>query len=350
MNVPANLASAAASCATRPPREVPRRIALVGWALLAALLLALPLVVTVPYFLHLTVLALIWVIVAQGQNLIQGYTGYVSIAAGGFMGVGAYAAALLSVKLNCSPWLSLVLAPLITAALAVAVGYPSLRVKGHYFAIVTLAYNMVIFIVLLNYTSLTGGEAGIARIPRPEPVSTPWGEIDFDGRSAFYYVVLMLATATCVIAAMLVHSRVGQALIAIRQNEALAEAVGISSWRYKLLSFVGSATLAGLGGALYATYIKFINPAPFSVESSMNAVLAVILGGSGTLAGPVVGAFAVIFLPEYLRVADTFRMIVYGLVLVLATIFMPRGVVGLVGRWHIGKQRSDSPVRLQADQ
>jgi branched-chain amino acid transport system permease protein len=313
-----------------PARRVrPGTTALVA---LAVMLLALPALVTVPYFLHLTILALIWMIIAQGQNLIQGYTGYVSIAAGGFMGVGAYCVALLSVKLGWSPWVCLAVAPLLTAALALVVGYPSLRVKGHYFAIVTLAYNMVIFIVLMNFTSLTGGEAGIARIPRPPALQTPWGAIDFDTRTGYYYLVLGMTALATLAAVLLVRSRVGQAMTAIRQNETLAEAVGISAWRYKLFSFVASAGFAGLGGALYASYMKFINPAPFSVESSMNAVLAVILGGSGTLAGPVIGAVAVIFLPEYLRIADTYRLIAYGLVLVLATIFMPRGVVELAQR------------------
>ena len=130
-------------------------------------LLTLPNMVTVPYYLHLTVLALIWVIVAQGQNLIQGYTGYVSIAQGGFMGIRAYGSALLSVKLGLSVWLTLALAPIITGFFAIIVGYPSLRVKGHYFAIVTLAFNMVIYIVLFNFRSLTGGEAGFTDIPRP---------------------------------------------------------------------------------------------------------------------------------------------------------------------------------------
>ena len=304
----------------------------IALCVLAVLLLALPAVVTVPYFLHLVILALIWVIVSQGQNLIQGYTGYVSIAAGGFMGIGAYSMALLSVKLGWSPWLSLMLAPLITAALAVVVGYPSLRVKGHYFAIVTLAYNMVIFIVLLNFTSLTNGEAGIPRIPRPSGFSTPFGELDLGSRSGYYYLVLLLAMATTAIAALVVGSRVGRAMLAIRQNEPLADAVGIATSRYKLFSFVISSAFAGLGGALYASYMAFINPAPFAVDNSLNAVLAVILGGSGTLAGPVVGAFAVVFLPEYLRVAESYRLIAYGLVLVLATIFMPRGIVPLVGR------------------
>ncbi len=313
-----------------PARRV--RPGLIVLAALAVLMLALPALVTVPYFLHLTVLALIWVVVAQGQNLIQGYTGYVSIAAGGFMGVGAYCTALLSVKLGWSPWLCLAVAPLLTAALALVVGYPSLRVKGHYFAIVTLAYNMVIFIVLMNFTSLTGGEGGISRIPRPPVIETPWGTIDFDSRTGYYYLVLGVTALATLAAVLLVRSRVGQAMVAIRQNEALAEAVGISSWRYKLFSFVTSAGFAGLGGGLYASYMKFINPAPFSVESSMNAVLAVILGGSGTLSGPIVGAVAVIFLPEYLRVADTYRLIAYGLGRVLATIFRPRGTVELVGR------------------
>lgn len=299
---------------------------------LALALLALPALVTVPYFLHLVILALIWVIVSQGQNLIQGYTGYVSIAAGGFMGIGAYSMALLSLKLGWSPWLSLLLAPAVTAVLAVAVGYPSLRVKGHYFAIITLAYNMVIFIVLLNFTSLTNGEAGIPRIPRPPNIETPWGLIDLGTRAGFYYVVLLLAFLTTLVAALVVGSRVGRAMLAIRQNEVLADAVGISTSRYKLFSFVISASFAGLGGALYASYMAFINPAPFSVDNSLNAVLAVILGGSGTLAGPVVGAIVVVFLPEYLRVAENYRLIAYGLMLVLATIFMPRGIVPLVAR------------------
>ncbi len=308
------------------------KLATLGLAALFALLLVLPALVSVPYFLHLTILALIWVIVAQGQNLIQGYTGYVSIAAGGFMGVGAYCAALLSTKLGWSPWTSMLVAPLVTAAIALAVGYPSLRVKGHYFAIVTLAYNMVIFIVFLNFTSLTGGEAGIPKIPRPQNLPLPWGELDFGTRAGYYYLVLTATLLSTVVCALVVKSRVGRAMVAIRQNEPLADAVGIAAWRYKLFSFVISASLAGLGGALYAPYMGFINPAPFSIEHSMNAVLAVILGGSGTLAGPVVGAFAVVFLPEYLRIADTYRLIAYGLVLVLATIFMPRGVVPILGR------------------
>jgi branched-chain amino acid transport system permease protein len=301
-----------------------------AWGVLLLVALALPLVIKVPYFLHLIILALIWVVLAQGQNLIQGFTGYVSIAQAGFMGIGAYASTLLSVKLGWPVWLTMSIAPVITAVLAVLAGYPSLRVKGHYFAIVTLAYNMVIFIVLMTWSSLTGGEAGISNVPRPPDIRVGGLVWHLGDRVGYYYLVLAAAVLASAVCALVLHSRVGRVLLAIRQNESLIEAVGVQTWRYKLFAFVASASLAGLAGALYAHFIGFLNPDAFGVDHSLNAILAVILGGSGTLAGPAVGAFAVVFLPEYLRVADNYRLVIYGFVLVMATIFMPRGLVPLL--------------------
>ncbi|MHA6345617.1 branched-chain amino acid ABC transporter permease [Roseivivax sp. CAU 1761] len=300
------------------------------FAPLAALVLfiALPQLIAVKYYLHLAILALVWVIVAQGQNLIQGYTGYVSIVQAGFMGIGAYSSALMGQHLGLPVSVTIMLAPLVTAGFALVTGYPSLRVKGHYFAIVTLAFNMVIFIVLLNFTALTQGEAGITGIPKPG-----FGRgalIDFHDREVYYYFVLAVAVAVTLLAALIVRSRIGQILVAIRQNEDLVGSIGIAVWKYKLFAFVASAMFAGLAGALYAHYQSFINPEIFGVAQSLDAILAVILGGSGTLTGPVIGAFIVVFLPEYLRFADSFRLILYGLILILATIFMPRGIVGLL--------------------
>ncbi|MDO6669387.1 branched-chain amino acid ABC transporter permease [Paracoccus sp. 1_MG-2023] len=291
------------------------------------LFVALPQLITVKYYLHLSILALIWVIMAQGQNLIQGYTGYVSIVQAGFMGIGAYSSALMSTNLGLPVSATIILAPLVTALFALVAGYPSLRVKGHYFAIVTLAFNMVIFIVLLNLTDLTNGEAGLSGIPKPG--NGRGATIDFYDRQVYYYFVLTIAVVMTALAAVIVRSRVGQILLAIRQNEDLVASVGVAAWRYKLFAFVVSAMFAGLAGALYAHYQSFINPEIFSVAQSLDAILAVIIGGSGTLTGPVIGAFFVVFLPEYLRFADSFRLILYGLILVLATIFMPRGIVGL---------------------
>ncbi|MFA7438706.1 branched-chain amino acid ABC transporter permease [Castellaniella sp.] len=301
----------------------------VFYAAVLALLCALPLFITVKYYVHLSILALVWVIMAQGQNLIQGYTGYVSIVSAGFMGIGAYSTALMGMHFDLPVWLTIVLAPFITAVFALAAGYPSLRVKGHYFAIVTLAFNMVIFIVLMNFTDLTNGEAGLTGIPKPGSGSGPF---DFRNRIAYYYFVLLVAVLMVIVAARIVRSRVGQILIAIRQNEDLVSAVGIPTWKYKLFSFIVSAMFAGLAGALYAHYQSFINPEIFGVAQSLDAILAVIVGGSGTIAGPMVGAFILVLLPEVLRFADSFRLIIYGLILVLATIFMPRGIVGLASQ------------------
>lgn len=298
------------------------------WLLLFIIFALLaPNLITVPYFLHLMILALIWVVIAQGQNLIQGFTGYVSIASAGFMGVGAYASTLLCLRLGVSVWTAMLCAPFITAFIALFVGYPSLRVKGHYFAIVTLAYNLVIFIILNNFSSLTGGEGGLTNVPRPEGFRLDGFTISFDSRQSYYYLVLFAAIFSTLICALVLRSRVGQVLLAIRQNETLAQAVGIETWHYKLFAFVLSAAFAGLAGALYAHFIGFLNPEPFGVDQSLNAILAVILGGSGTLSGPVVGAFLVVALPEYLRVADTLRLVVYGALLIVTTIYMPKGVV-----------------------
>ncbi len=298
----------------------------IAWLGCLVLLLALPKLTSVKYHLHLCILALIWVIAAQGQNLIQGYTGYVSIVQAGFMGIGAYGSTLLNLNFGLPVWLTIALAPLITAVFALATGYPSLRVKGHYFAIVTLAFNMVIFIVLTNFTELTKGEAGISKIPKPESLG---GLFDFQDRAVYYYLVLAIAALATVLTAVIARSSIGRTLVAIRQNEDLVGAIGIAAWTYKLFAFVAAAMYAGLAGALYAHYQGFINPEIFSVAQSLDAILAVIVGGSGTVAGPVIGAFIVVMMPELLRFADGFRLILYGLLLVLATIFMPGGIVGL---------------------
>lgn len=305
-------------------------------AMLAAAIAA-PQYITVKYYVQLILLALIWTIMAHGQNIIQGMTGYVSITQAGLMGVGAYASTLLSIRWGWPVWASMAVAPVVTALFSVFVGYPSLRVKGHYFAIVTLAFNMVIFTVLVNFTTLTRGEAGIPNIQRPEPL---FGLVDFDDRVAYYYLVLVAAIVMTVLTWLLMRSPIGRILRAIRQNENLASACGVAVWKYKLFAFVASAFYAGAAGALYAHYIGFINPETFGVAQSLDAILAVILGGTGTLFGPVLGAFAVVFLPEYLRIANDFRLIVYGLLLVVATIFMPRGALyALAQAWDLAARR-----------
>jgi len=293
-----------------------------------ALLAALPYLASTSYTIQLASLALMSVLMAQGLNVIQGETGYVSIAQAGFMGVGAYTSVLLVLRFGFPVWGAMLLAPIAASLLAALIGFPTLRVKGHYFAIVTLAYNLVIFIALSNAVSITGGEGGLSGIPRPESFELPFfGTVSFRNRVNYYYLTLLVAGAGYLVAWLIARSGFGRVLRSIRQNEPLAEAVGVDCRRYKLAAFVISAAYAGAAGTLYAHLIGFINPTPFAPEASLNTILAVIVGGSGTVAGPAVGAFIATFLPEFLRVGETARFIAYGLILIVATIYLPRGLV-----------------------
>jgi len=205
--------------------------------------------------------------------------------------------------------------------------------------------NMVVFIVLVNWTSLTKGEPGLPSIPSPEAINLGFMEIAFEKRRAYYYLALAALVLVMWIVAAVVRSRVGRVLLAIRQNELFAEAAGIACWKYKLFAFIFSASLAGFAGAIYAHYMGFINPTPFSADQSLNAILAVILGGSGTLTGPLVGGALTVILPEALRVAEIYRLIAYGLLLILVVIFLPRGLVPAVvdGFRSIAGKRKKAP-------
>jgi branched-chain amino acid transport system permease protein len=277
------------------------------------------------YYLHLVTLSLIWVIMTEGLNVIQGLAGYVSIAQASFFGIGAYASSLLVLRLGMPFWAALPIVLLIVAVGGLIVGYPSLRTQGHYFAIITLAFCTVLWLLMMTLHDLTGGEEGISKIPPPDPV---FG-IDFSNKINFYYLILAMAVLTVFLVYRLKHSKIGRAFITIRENEQLAQAVGISLVKYKTMAFVISAVFGGLAGAFFAPYMKFINPSTFGGDYSMNAILAIIMGGSGTVAGPVIGSFLMNFLPEYLRVAESMRMVIYGLMLILITIFLPQGIVGV---------------------
>lgn len=295
-------------------------------ALLILFSFAIPFLNVGTYNLHLITYSLIWVILAQGLNIIQGYTGYVSIAQAAFFGIGAYSSAIMSVNLGLSVWLTIPLAIVISGIFGILIGYPALRTQGHYFAIVTMSFCMVIWVLMMSWVGFTGGEEGIANIPSPSSI---FG-IDFSLKENYYYIILVAVLLTILFVYRLIHSRVGRAFITIRENEELAQAVGISLLKYKVLSFTLSAMLGGLAGALYVHYTHFVNPTPFTVDYSLNAILAVILGGSGTITGPIIGAFVMIFLPEYLRIADEYRLIIYAVMLILIMFYMPKGIINLI--------------------
>jgi branched-chain amino acid transport system permease protein len=295
----------------------------IGILLIVAASIIFPLFNSDKYLLHLVSYSMIWVIMTQGLNVIQGLTGYISIAQATFFGIGAYVSALLSIRLGLSFWISAPLGILATVVTSFFIGVPSLKTKGHYFSIMTMAFGVVVWALMATLKDLTGGTSGLPNIPVPTSILG----LNFSDRNTYYYMILFFTILTVLFTYRLKDSKTGRALVVIRENEQLAQAIGISLPKYKIKAFVIAATLGGLAGVLYAHYSNFINPVPFSIEYSKNAILAVIMGGVGTITGPIIGSFILIFLPEYLRIAESFRLVMYSLMLILITIFMPKGIV-----------------------
>ena len=205
-----------------------------------------------------------------------------------------------------------------------------LRLKGHFLAITTAFFGVMVAVVLNNWVGLTKGPMGLPGIPRPTPIPLPGFRIEIATRTHYYYLVLILLGLVLYVAWRIVRSRLGKAMVAIRENEELAQSIGIESMRYKLFSFCLGGGIAGLAGAFYAHYILFISPVTFNVGDSINLVVMVIFGGMTTLSGPVLGAVILTLLPEFLRMAGALRLVIYGLALMIFIIWMPLGVVGTV--------------------
>lgn len=280
------------------------------------------------YALHILTLALCYAVPAIGLNLVFGYTGLVSLGHMGFAGVGAYTTALLTKG-------GIAFVPALAAGAAVAgitgllVGLPCLRLRSHFFIVVTLAVGVVLYSLFNNLDALTGGAEGLPGIPRPQPLDLGFVVFDFRRPQGFYYLALTVFTAMFVVQWMIVRSDFGRSLAAIRQDETLAAARGVNVFAHKLAVFAISAAIAGIGGGLKVTFLRAAAPLSFELLESINLVLIVILGGAGYLFGPLIGAVLFIALPELLRIADQYRLIVFGIILALLAVYAPRGVCGL---------------------
>jgi branched-chain amino acid transport system permease protein len=304
------------------------RVALV--LLCMALLLLVPSVAP-PYLLHVLILCCIYAIPAVGLNLMLGYTGLVSLGHMAFAGIGAYTAAVLMVDARLSFWLALLIGVLAAAAAGAAIGAICLRFRTHFFMIVTLAFGLMLFSVMNNWDDVTRGAAGFPGIPRPAPV----GGFSFGPLQNFYYLALGAAIAAFFVQWRVVRSPFGRVLVALRQDERLASAKGVNAMLYKTAVFALGSAIAGLGGVLHVSFLRVAAPASFTLAESINAVLIVIVGGAGSLAGPALGALLFVGLPEYLRVASEWRLVVFGVLLVLIMLFAPQGLAGvLAAAWR----------------
>jgi len=319
--------------------------------LLAILALTAPFWLGNPYYLHVLIMAGIFAVLALSLNLLLGYTGQLSLGHAAFFGIGAYASALFTVKLERSVWEGMALAVVVAGVSGWAIGRLALKLRGAYFVLVTISFAGVISLVSVNWMELTNGPLGLPGVPAPE--LGPWS---LRTKTAYYYLVLAAVALSYLVCRRLVASRIGRAFLALRENEALAESVGIDVTRYLVLAAVVSAAMAGLAGSLYAHYTRFVSPEVFLFTYTVTMVIMVVAGGKGTLAGPVVGAVLFTALPEALREATSWQwqMLAYGVILVLLVFFLPRGIVPtLTLRRHVpptaGHPRSEpaSPPPLQ---
>ncbi len=293
-------------------------------ALATTAALTLPLWLASPYFLHVVIMAGIFGVLALSLNLLLGYTGQLSLGHAAFFGIGAYASALLTLRLEWSFWLALPGAVALAALAGWLIGRLALKLRGAYFVLVTISFAGVVALVSVNWMELTNGPLGLPGVPAP--TLGPWS---LRGKRAYYYLVLAAVLLAYLVCRRLVGSRIGRAFVALRENEALAESVGVNVTHYLVLAAVVSAAMAGLAGSLYAHYTRFVSPEVFLFSYTVTMVIMVVAGGKGTLAGPLVGALIFTVLPEALRavVSWQWQMLAYGVLLVLLVVFLPRGVV-----------------------
>ena len=312
-------------------------------ALWLAFLFSLPLWMNNQYVLHVLVVTGIFIVAAISLNLLLGYAGQLSLGHVAFFGIGAYASALASLgfSVHVTPdtvlaiapqpvWCGMLAAVVASGACGWFIGRLSFKVRGAYFVIVSISFAEVVRLIALNWVELTQGPMALNNIP-PLTLWLPGlGEHVFWKKPANYWLVLSIAVVSYVIVRRLVRSRAGRAMIALRENELLASSVGIDVTRYLVLATVVSAAMVGAAGALYAHYIRIVDPDVFLFIYTVTMVIMVITGGKGTLAGPVVGGLIFGLMPETLRafaIPPEAQWIVYGVLMVLVVFFLPRGIV-----------------------
>jgi len=278
------------------------------------------------YGLYVAALWCVYVIAGMGLNLTVGYAGQISLGQAAFLGIGAYTAALMAKAGVPFPLIVLASASL-CFVIGLALGFPALRVQHHYLAFATLGFNMLCYLVFRNEEWLTGGTFGLNGIPRPDILGWP-----FTRTAEFYKLSVGVMLVLAALMAGLLRSPWGRAFAALRDNPIRAESVGINTTFYTLMAFAIGAAYAGVAGALFAPLVGLVEPASFSVATSLSMLLMVIVGGSGRFFGPAIGAVIVVLLPEWLRVAADWYLAIFGLAIVVMMVWLPGGLLSLPDR------------------
>jgi len=277
------------------------------------------------YVLNLFVLAGVYAIAVMGLGILLGYAGQMSLGQAAFFGIGAYTSGWLTTQAGWNFWEAVPAAILISALVGLCVGYPCLRLSGHYLALATIGFGIITQLVLINWKEFTNGSDGMSGIPAPAI-----GSYTIDTYGAYFYIVLVCVSAAAYMSARIKATRIGRAMEAIRENELAASAMGINTTRVKIGAFVLAGAYAGLGGALLAHSIKFLSPDSYSFDQSVVFLVMLIIGGSSSIGGAILGAALLTFLPEVLRPLKNSYIMVYGAAVIAMIIFMPYGLAGLL--------------------
>jgi branched-chain amino acid transport system permease protein len=295
---------------------------------LLILLIVLPLVITSKYLIQIINTALVFLIIVMGMNYVIGFSGQISLAATGFWGIGAYTSALLTTQWGVSFWPAMLIAAIFTTLFGFVIGFPTLKLKQFYLGIATVGFGEIVALILLNWTSLTNGADGMPGIPKPSI-----GRLVFETDSQFYYILMGVAIVLLLVSVRVKNSRFGRGLLAICEDELAAEVAGIPTHWYKMLAFALSAFYGGAAGSLYAHLIGYISPDLFVFRQSIVFLCMFMIGGSGYITGPLIGAVLLTLLPEWMRFLKEYYMAVYGIAVVVLAISMPTGIMGLIERY-----------------
>lgn len=308
-------------------------------ALFALALGAAPLALPNEYYINILILGAINALIALGLNLLLGYAGQISLGHAAFFGLSAYATAYATARMGLPIPVGMGLGVSLSALVAWLIGMPTLRLRGHYLAMATLGFGIIVHIVMNETVEITGGPSGFVGIPRLALFGYA-----FDSDRAYYYLTAAVLALAALFSLNLIDSRLGRALRAIHTSERAAQTAGVDIAGYKLFVFVLSAAFAGVAGVLYAHFLSFVAPSSFGFHFSVQLVVMVVLGGMASVWGAMAGAFFLTALPEALRGFEEVDILIYGAILVACVMYMPMGMAGAasgawrrIGRWRRGR-------------
>jgi branched-chain amino acid transport system permease protein len=282
----------------------------------------------VGHYLDVMIFVGIYCLINMGLSLLMGYAGQISLGHAAFFGLGAYASGILCTKLSLSPWLAMVAGVVLTALVAYVVGVPSLKLKGHYLAMATLGFGVIVHIFFNEEVALTGGPSGFSDIPG----LTIFG-FSLDSELRYYTLVWCMVVMALIFSLNVIHSRIGRALRSLHDSEIAADAMGVETSKYKIVIFVLSAAYAAVAGSLYTHYIGFLSPSSFDLFFSIKIVMMVVVGGMHSIWGALIGTILLTFLGnEWLYVFHDFDILVYGAILLAIVMFLPEGLVDVTPR------------------